>query len=148
MTDSDWDYTQDPLGPDKAGRSADLDALAAYVASLDAGISSPHAPPTDGARMFEDAGCADCHPAPLYTDSSLEDPIRHEIGTFTDASGSRLGESLDGLDTPTLLGVWDGAPYLHDGSALTLEEAIRAHDSADALDDETIATLTAFVRAL
>ena len=148
MTDADWDYTQDPLGPEKAGRSADLDALAAYVASLDAEISSPHAPPTDGTTVFEDAGCADCHPAPLYTDSSLDDPIRHDIGTLTEASGSRLGESLDGLDTPTLLGVWDGAPYLHDGSALTLEEAIRAHDSADALDDETIATLTAFVRAL
>jgi len=34
-----------------------------------------------------------------------------------------------GLDTPTLRGLWNGAPYLHDGAALTVEDAILAHTS-------------------
>lgn len=34
----------------------------------------------------------------------------------------RLGQPLTGIDTPTLLGVWNGAPYFHDGSAPTLED--------------------------
>ena len=29
----------------------------------------------------------------------------------------RLGGPLDGLDTPTLLGLWNSGPYPHDGSA-------------------------------
>ena len=131
-----------------AGRSDDLDALAAYVSSLASGIDSPHAPPDGGAALFDASGCAACHPAPLYTDSTLDSPIRHDVGTLTEASGTRLGEPLDGLDTPTLLGVWDGAPYLHDGSALTLGAAIRAHDSAAGINDEELSTLTAFVRSL
>ncbi|MBO85603.1 MAG: hypothetical protein CL927_09605 [Deltaproteobacteria bacterium] len=148
MTDEDWDYTAESLGPAKAGRSDDLDALAAYVSSLASGIDSPHAPPDGGAALFDASGCAACHPAPLYTDSTLDSPIRHDVGTLTEASGTRLGEPLDGLDTPTLLGVWDGAPYLHDGSALTLGAAIRAHDSAAGINDEELSTLTAFVRSL
>ena len=32
-----------------------------------------------------------------------------------------MGRRLDGFDPPTLRGLWHSAPYLHDGSALTLE---------------------------
>src|SRR5262249_46658623 len=42
-------------------------------------------------------------------------------------SGNRLGGTLDGFDTPSLLGTWGTAPYLHDGSASALEAAIVAH---------------------
>src|SRR6185436_3480690 len=31
------------------------------------------------------------------------------------------------IDTPTLRDVWATAPYLHDGSASTLTDAVRAH---------------------
>jgi cytochrome c peroxidase len=148
LSDEDFALTEDPLGTPKAGRSAELDALAAYVASLSTQAPSPHAVPDGGAATFEAAGCDTCHPAPLYTDSTLEDPLRHDIGTLTEASGQRLGGTLDGLDTPTLLGAWETGPYLHDGSAPTVEAAIRAHDSAAGLDDPTIATLTAFVLSL
>ena len=148
LSDEDWDRTSDPLGTEKAGRSADLDALAEYVTSLASNDPSPHAAPTDGAVVFEAAGCNDCHPAPLYTDSTLETPLRHDVGTLSESSGGRLGGTLDGLDTPTLLGLWESGPYLHDGSALTAEAAIRAHDSADGLDDDTITTLTEFVLSL
>ena len=106
-------------------------------------MSKPHPPDKAGEVAFYAAGCDTCHPAPLYTDSV--DAIRHDVGTLTDASGLRLGGALDGLDTPTLLGSWATAPYLHDGSAETLEDAIDAH--AD-LDASTLADIAAFVRSL
>ena len=40
----------------------------------------------------------------------------------------RLFAALTGIDTPTLRDVWATAPYLHDGSAATLEDAVRAHN--------------------
>ena len=148
LDDADWDESQDPLGPEKAGRSADLDALAAYVASIPGPARAPEAPPAGGAEAFAAAGCAGCHPAPLYTDSALDEPLRHDVGTLTEASGGRLGGPLDGLDTPTLLGVHATAPYLHDGSAPTLGAAIRAHASAADLDDETVDLLALWLRSL
>ena len=42
-------------------------------------------------------------------------------------SGKRLGATLTGIDPPTLRDVWATAPYLHDGSAVTLADAVRAH---------------------
>ncbi|MCO4745636.1 MAG: PKD domain-containing protein [Proteobacteria bacterium] len=126
LDQADWVLTDDTLGLPKAGRSAELDGLARYLESLDATPTSPFATDAAGEVLF-DALCASCHPAPLYTDSSLTAPVRHDVGTLTVASGERLGGVLDGLDTPTLLGVWATDPYLHDGSAETLEEAIAAH---------------------
>ncbi len=146
LSDADWEATSDPNGPAKAGRSEDLDALAAYVTSL---AESPRSPwPEADDDAFLEAGCAECHPAPLYTDSELSTRLRHDVGTLTEASGGRLGAELDGLDTPTLLGAWDTAPYLHDGSAPTLEAAVRAHDSAQDLSEAQITEIVQFIRAL
>ncbi|MCB9795631.1 MAG: PKD domain-containing protein [Alphaproteobacteria bacterium] len=146
LDDADWDEASEPLGPPKAGRSEDLDALAAYVSSLDATPPSPFPAPEGGEAAFLAAGCDACHPAPLYTDSSLDSFLRHDVGTLTELSGQRLGGPLDGLDTPTLLGAWDTAPYLHDGSAETLEAAILAHDLE--LDEADVALIVGFVRGL
>lgn len=145
LTDEDWALTQGTLGEAKAGRSADLDALAAYVSSLTtferspwraaSGDLSPDA--LAGEALFNDAvvGCAECHPAPLYTDSQWlapGQPLLHDVGTLTDGSGSRLGEDLLGLDTPTLLGLHATGPYLHDGSAATLREVLVDRNPLDA----------------
>ena len=46
------------------------------------------------------------------------------MGTLKPASGKRLSDTLEGLDTPTLKGIWATAPYLHDGSAATLMDVI------------------------
>src|SRR5690606_17473892 len=54
--------------------------------------------------------------------SDFTDGVVHNVGTLRASSGSRLGETLAGIRTPTLLGVHDGAPYLHDGSAATLAD--------------------------
>lgn len=122
-----------PLGQANAGRSQALDELAAYVGSLAAGSipKSPWREPDGslsaaaqaGQSVFADLGCGACHdPVSGYTDSSLGAATLHDAGTLRTSSGSRLGQELDGIDTPSLLGVWDGAPYFHDGSAHTLED--------------------------
>ncbi|MBI1290103.1 PKD domain-containing protein [bacterium] len=154
LQDSDWASLMDTLGAPKAGHSEDLDALAAYVASL--GTShlprSPHrqsdgslsAAALAGQALFAANNCASCHsPATDFTDRTM-----HDVGTMNVASGSRLGATLTGIDTPTLLGLHDSAPYLHNGSATTLEEVfttaggllVQAEDatSSSAVSVETV----------
>ncbi|MED5373137.1 MAG: PKD domain-containing protein [Myxococcota bacterium] len=144
LSEEDWAECSDALGEPKEGRSEDLDALAAYVRSLDATPESPFGQPEGGEALFEASGCASCHPAPLYTDSALD--VRHDVGTLSEGSGMRRDGPIDGLDTPTLLGAWDTAPYLHDGSAETVDAAIAVHNPG--LDAETVAELAGFVRGL
>jgi DNA-binding beta-propeller fold protein YncE len=125
-----------PLGDPKAGASEELDALAAYVTSLSEHHASPHRDP-DGALteaavrgrvIFEAAGCASCHAGARMTDSGV---ALHDVGTLGPGSGSRLGETLTGIDTPTLHGVWESAPYLHDGSAPTLRDVLTVRNAGD-----------------
>ncbi|MDB5049142.1 MAG: hypothetical protein JWO30_2213 [Fibrobacteres bacterium] len=151
-----------PLGDRKAGLSAELDALAAYVASLETVPPSPWRNPdgtlTAAARRGKavffraDVGCARCHAPPDYSDSRMPAPggakagtdtlypgdavtaegfLVHDVGTLKPTSGKRLGGPLKGLDTPGLKGLWDTAPYLHDGSAATLEEVLVSSDPSD-----------------
>ena len=141
LSEADWLATDDPLGMPKAGRSAELDALAAYVTSLDRPVPPTEPELVTAALAFEDAGCAECHPPPLYTDSPTG--VRHDVGTLLSSSGQRLGGGLDGIDTPTLLGVAHTGPWLHDGSATTLEEALSAH-----ADGVSTAQLVQFLEAL
>jgi YVTN family beta-propeller protein len=147
-----------------AGRSADLDDLAAYVASLSEVPRSPHRAPDgdlgDAARrgrslFFDEAvGCASCHAPPSFTDSRLDasrEFVLHDVGTLGEGSGGRLGGPLPGLDTPSLLGAWDTPPYLHDGSAATLRHVIRErnpddrHGATSQLSDAEIDDLVAYL---
>ncbi len=67
-----------PLGDPKAGLSADLDALAAYVTSLDHVNPSPYRNPDGsltadgvaGKAVFEKLGCDFCHGGAEFTDSA------------------------------------------------------------------------------
>jgi YVTN family beta-propeller protein len=132
LSDPDFAATQNPLGPSKTGLSAGLDDLAAYVGSLDHG-SLPRSPwrgaagamtaaALAGEVVFDGLDCASCHSGPEYTDSSIGAATLHDVGTLRTTSGERLGGPLGGIDTPTLLGIWDTAPYFHDGSAATLDD--------------------------
>ena len=123
------------LGDAKAGLSADLDALAAYVGSLNTFDASPHRPgastlsaaAADGRLAFMANNCAACHSGNAFTRSGIDNPA--DVGTIKATSGQRLYGALTGIDVPTLRDVWASAPYLHDGSAATLEAAIAAHST-------------------
>ena len=151
MDDADFftGTTSNPMGSEKAGLSADLDALAAYVISLDTAIKSPWrengqltASAQQGRALFASVGCVDCHNGTIFTDSVSEQ--LHDIGTLDADSGSRAGGVLTGIDTPSLLSAWSSAPYLHDGSAETLMDAIAAHANQN-LNGDALTNLAAFV---
>jgi len=129
------------MGANNAGRNADLDALAAYVSSLTKVSRSPFrnadgtltAQGAAGEAVFFAKNCQKCHKGRNFTDSTVgtvlaANPfapaagefVLHNVGTLKPTSGNRLGAALPGIDTPTLKGVWQAAPYLHDGSAATL----------------------------
>lgn len=139
-----------PLGTSNAGRSADLDALAAYVTSLTTTGDSPNrtsggaltADAAAGQTLFKAQNCAACHSGSRFTNSALN--VFADIGTLKPASGKRLDAPLTGLDVPTLRGTWNTAPYLHDGSADTLADAIRAHQGLS-LTSVEVDQLAAFV---
>jgi len=132
MSNADFAATSNPLGTPKAGRSTDLDALAAYVASLDRDSypRSPHRNPDGsmslaaqrGLDVFVNENCMSCHVPWRLTDSSAPTPTLHNVGTMSAASGNRLGGPLPGIDTPTLFSLAATAPYFHNGEASTLEE--------------------------
>ncbi len=157
LADADATATEDPFGLAKAGLSSELDALAAYVESLE----RPRSPFVDadgvepGRALFDLAGCAACHRGDRLTDSELgtDDPVLHDVGTLTADSGGRLGEPLDGLDTPELVGVFFTPPYLHDGSAATLRERFLQdvddrHGRTSDLADDELALLETYLLSL
>jgi YVTN family beta-propeller protein len=110
----------------------ELEDLAAFLGSREF-APSPH-PPDDesrrGAPLFDEA-CGSCHSGPDLTDRAV-----HDVGT----GGS--------LDTPALVGLYATAPYLHDGSAPTLEAAIRRHTTEPPLADHDLAAITAYLLTL
>jgi hypothetical protein len=61
---------------------------------------------------------------------------------------------LLGIDTPTLLGVWETAPYLHDGSAPTLRDVLTTanprdeHGFVSSLASEEVDQLVAYLQQL
>ena len=123
-----------PLGDKKAGVNGDLDALAAYLSSLDGFDASPNrntdgtltAAAAAGKTVFTNANCASCHGGTGFTSSGGATALKN-IGTIKPTSGQRLGAVLSGIDVPTLRDIWKTAPYLHDGSAATLQAAVQAH---------------------
>lgn len=125
----------------KAGMSAELDALAAYVASL-ANESVPRSPQRQadgsltpaavaGRDIFTANGCATCHSGNSFTNSAVSPIDTHPLsdtGTLVHhpsqhwTSGRRLGSILAGIDTPTLHGLHATRTYLHHGHAESLGE--------------------------
>ncbi len=155
MTDAQFNTgtRSQPLGDAKAGISADLDALAAYVGSLASFDPSPFRPSAStlstaagaGKQLFINFNCAACHGGANFTRSDIDNPA--DIGTLKPSSGLRLNGPLTGIDVPTLRDVWATAPYLHDGSAATLEAAINAHAGLGAAAAD-VTSLAAFLREI
>ena len=97
----------------------------------------------NGQRLFSKAGCALCHPQPLYTNMS-----KYDIGTSTEQDDNKE------YDTPTLIEVWRTAPYLHDGRAATIKDVLTKFNKNDRhghtleLTDKEIEDLAVFVLSL
>jgi DNA-binding beta-propeller fold protein YncE len=154
------DKCRDPLGAPKAGMSPELDDLAAYVTSLEHVDRSPYrnqdgtltADGEAGKALFTKLGCDFCHVGPDFTDSSRK--MLHDVGTLKPTSGYRSGAPLTGIDTPTLLGVWETAPYLHDGSAPTLRDVVTTanphddHGFVKALNEQQVDQLVSYLQQI
>jgi DNA-binding beta-propeller fold protein YncE len=140
LSEAQFAASDHPLGTPKAGMSPELDALATYVGSLDASHvpRSPWREPDgsftalaqDGNVVFAAMDCGDCHTPPRYTRSPLAWLDLVDVGSLSSTSGGRLGENLAGIDVPSLLALYDTAPFLHDGSAATLESVFGYYGGA------------------
>lgn len=65
----------------------------------------------DGTPIPAGNRCVTCHPAPYYTDA-----LKTDVGTATELDTHVL------FDNPHLVNIHASSPYLHNGSAQTLEE--------------------------
>ncbi len=75
-----------------------------------------------GWTLFQKAGCVTCHLPPLFTDLDF-----HALGVNDDAgrkNATKLDADQGKFKTPSLRNVALTGPYLHDGSAKTLPDAV------------------------
>ncbi len=155
MTDAQYNTgtRNQVLGDRKTGVSTNLDELAGYVASLNTFDESPNrnsngtltTSATAGKTVFN-AQCVSCHGGSNFTISNNINNLR-SIGTINALTGKRLSATLTGLDVPTLRDVWATAPYLHNGSAPTLQAAIQAHQGIT-LSSTDLNNLTAYLEQI
>ena len=138
-----------PLDPDAKANGLDLsreecDALVAYVIHLPVPTARKPAGSREseavaaGRSLFEAAGCATCHQARLGNiDGIYSDLLLHTMGPALADAGSYYGNSQPASSTsgvtrqewrtPPLWGFRDSGPYLHDGRAENLEQAVAFH---------------------
>ena len=132
-----------------------LPALQAYQLSL----SAPPAPAGSfdasaaarGKLVFEGAGqCVSCHSGALFTDanSTLHAPsdsmAEPESPSYASRSASKQYRSSP------LQGLWQHAPYFHDGSAATLNDVASIYNTKRALGltPQQLADLTEYLKSL
>ncbi len=101
-------------------------AIDAYLKSLKP-VPSPHLvngglseSAKRGKKIFDSVGCNECHQPPLFYSRKL-----YNIGTGT---GMDINKSFT---VPTLKEVWRTAPYLHDGRASTIMDAMTKFNKND-----------------
>lgn len=92
-----------------------------------------------GRELFESVGCANCHTPDIGSvEGIFSDLLMHRMGRDLTGGGYYGAPPIPVPDapdaphpsewrTPPLWGVADSAPYLHDGRAATLREAIQLH---------------------
>ncbi|MDR3229795.1 MAG: beta-propeller fold lactonase family protein [Puniceicoccales bacterium] len=126
--------------------AADIDAYLKSLRPLESPFLAEYRakdPTGKGKKLFESAGCADCHSGPLLTDREM-----HDVGTGIEDDKGRK------FDTPTLCEIWRTAPYLYDGRAVTIRDVLTTHNKTDAhgstqkLTKEEIDALALYVLTL
>lgn len=124
--------TDDDGVADPEMSTADLFDLVSFAMLLSAPQPEPLTEQTRrGLMTFDRVGCADCHaprltgpqgPLPVYSDLLL-----HDMGPAL-ADGIRQGEATGSeFRTQPLWGLSAVGPYLHDGRATTVHQAISMH---------------------
>ncbi len=135
--------------------SSKLPALQAYQLSLKAPAapagSFDAAAAARGKVVFEGAGkCATCHSGANFTDANTTlHPVADSMAEpETPSYASRSATKL--YRTSPLKGVWQHAPYFHDGSAPTLESVGEAYNTKRSLGLTTqqIADLAQYLKSL
>jgi len=119
--------------------SSKLPALQAYQLSI-AAPSPPagsfdQAAATRGKTVF-DGTCATCHSGPEFTDAntrlhpvsdSMGEPEPDGVPSYASRSATRM------YRTAPLKGVWQHAPYFHNGTAATLEDVVSIYNTRRSL---------------
>ena len=118
------------------------DQLSAYVAALPRPVEKALPQAATGKALFHKIGCAACHTPNLGTVGGLySDLLLHRMGPTLEGGSAYYGSVTplpdiaaptegplpDEWRTPPLWGVADSAPYMHDGRATTLQDAIGMH---------------------
>jgi CxxC motif-containing protein (DUF1111 family) len=154
-------------GPDM--NDDECDALVAFVRSLEAPVTADAGDAKEalqvkaGEATFKSIGCAECHLPKLgevegvYSDLLLHDmgPQLGDTGDYgvfvaspAGAAGAGARDEPAGATpqewrTPPLWGLRDSGPYLHDGRAGTIDEAIRLHGGQGSTSAHRYSQLTA-----
>lgn len=90
-----------------------------------------------------EVGCAECHPAPLFTNMK-----EYDLGTI------KRKDADPKVDTPTLVECWRTAPYLHDGRYLDMRELLKqgehgfSKEKPMLLSDDDLKDLAEYVLSL
>ncbi len=137
---SQFDTVADPEDtPDTDGK-ADIDRLADFMRWL---APPPRLPlntsAAAGRNVFQRIGCAICHVPLMHTGPNRSMALRNkEVWLFSDLLLHDMGSLGDGIaqgpadvremKTAPRWGLRASAPYLHEGRAATVDEAVRAHD--------------------
>jgi YVTN family beta-propeller protein len=120
----------------KRPKQEEIDALMAYLGTLEFpknpnrepdGSLSPAAKRGEALFRSNKANCASCHSGPEFTDGK-----RHDVGL------NERGDVYKGHNPPSLRGVYDKDPYLHDGRARTLRETLTGDHAPENLGGSTI----------
>jgi len=118
--------------------SSKLPALQAYQLSIAAPMppagSFDPAAATRGQQVFAGAGgCAGCHSGALFTDANktLHPPSDSMAEPESPSYAARSATKR--YRTTPLRGVWQHAPYFHDGSAATLEQVVATYNARRSL---------------
>jgi cytochrome c peroxidase len=91
---------------------------------LDARKFKDDSPEMRGQKVFfGKARCAECHPAPYYTDNSMHN-LKVERFYETQPINGMVATAQGPIKTFSLRGIKDSPPYLHDGRLLTLEDTV------------------------
>jgi cytochrome c5 len=135
--------------------SSKLPALQAYQLSLAA--PTPPAGSFDAAAaargkvVFDGAGkCSTCHSGPNFTDANTTlHPVADSMAEPENPSyASRSATKL--YRTSPLRGVWQHAPYFHDGSAPTLEAVVQTYNTKRSLGltPQQVADVAQYLKSL